>query len=176
MEAVGAYSLVWQDNQRLTQRVDRSVEELRESRARILAAADDERRRIERDLHDGGQQRLVALRIRLELAEESMEQDPARTRRMLHRLGDDIDAAIDDLRSLAADVYPSLLAARGLSDAIRTAALQSPLPVSVEVERQRPLPRGGRDRRLLLLPRSTAERGQARAGRGDGVCLAKPKW
>ena len=133
VEAVGAYSLVWQDNQRLTQRVDKSVEELRESRARILAAADDERRRIERDLHDGGQQRLVALRIRLELAEESMEQDPARTRRMLHRLGDDIDAAIDDLRSLAADVYPSLLAARGLSDAIRTAALQSPLPVSVEV-------------------------------------------
>ena len=133
VEAVGAYSLVWQDNQRLTQRVDQSVEELRESRARILAAADDERRRIERDLHDGGQQRLVALRIRLQLAEESMEQDPDRTRRMLHRLGDDIDAAIDDLRSLAADVYPSLLAARGLSDAIRTAALQSPLAVSVEI-------------------------------------------
>lgn len=133
VEAVGAYSLVWQDNQRLTQRVDKSVEELRESRARILAAADDERRRIERDLHDGGQQRLVALRIRLELAEESLDLDPDRTRRMLHRLGDDIDAAIDDLRSLAADVYPSLLAARGLSDAIRTAALQSPLPVSVEV-------------------------------------------
>ena len=133
VEAVGAYALVWQDNEHLTQRVDRSVAELRESRARILAAADDERRRIERDLHDGGQQRLVALRIRLELAEETIEQDPARTRRMLHRLGDDIDAAIDDLRSLAADVYPSLLAARGLSDAIRTAALQSPLPVSVEV-------------------------------------------
>ena len=133
VETVGAYSLVWQDNQRLTQRVDKSVEELRESRARILAAADDERRRIERDLHDGGQQRLVALRIRLELAEETIEQDPARTRRMLHRLGDDIDAAIDDLRSLAADVYPSLLAARGLSDAVRTAALQCPVPVSVEV-------------------------------------------
>jgi signal transduction histidine kinase len=133
VQAVGAYSLVWQDNQRLTQRVDKSVEELRESRARILAAADDERRRIERDLHDGGQQRLVALRIRLELAEETIEQDPARTRRMLHRLGDDIDAAIDDLRSLAADVYPSLLAARGLSDAVRTAALQCPVPVSVEV-------------------------------------------
>ena len=133
VEAVGAYALVWQDNEHLTQRVDRSVAELRESRARILAAADDERRRIERDLHDGGQQRLVALRIRLALAEETIEEDPARTRRMLHRLGDDIDAAIDDLRSLAADVYPSLLAARGLSDAIRTAALQCPVPVSVEV-------------------------------------------
>ena len=62
-----------------------------------------------------------------------MEESPAQTRRMLHRLGDDVDAAIDDLRSVAADVYPSLLAARGLPDAIRTAALQSPVPVSVAV-------------------------------------------
>jgi signal transduction histidine kinase len=133
VEAVGAYALVWDDNQRLAERVDKSLDELRESRARLVAAADDERRRIERDLHDGGQQRLVALRIRLELAEEMMAESPAQTRRMLHRLGDDVDAAIDDLRSVAADVYPSLLAARGLPDAIRTAALQSPVPVSVTV-------------------------------------------
>jgi signal transduction histidine kinase len=133
VEAVGAYALVWDDNQRLAERVDQSLDELRESRARLVAAADDERRRIERDLHDGGQQRLVALRIRLELAEEMMEESPAQTRRMLHRLGDDVDAAIDDLRSVAADVYPSLLAARGLPDAIRTAALQSPVPVAVAV-------------------------------------------
>jgi signal transduction histidine kinase len=133
VEAVGAYAFVWGDNRRLAERVDKSLDELRESRARLVAAADDERRRIERDLHDGGQQRLVALRIRLELAEETMGQSPAQTRAMLHRLGDDVDAAIDDLRSLAADVYPSLLAARGLPDAIRTAALQSPVPVSVAV-------------------------------------------
>jgi signal transduction histidine kinase len=133
VEAVGAYAFVWDDNQRLADRVDKSLDELRESRARLVAAADDERRRIERDLHDGGQQRLVALRIRLELADEMMEESPAQTRRMLHRLGDDVDAAIDDLRSVAADVYPSLLAARGLPDAIRTAALQSPVPVSVAV-------------------------------------------
>jgi signal transduction histidine kinase len=133
VQAVGAYALVWDDNQRLTKRVDKSLDELRESRARLVAAADDERRRIERDLHDGGQQRLVALRIRLELAEEMMDESPAQARRMLHRLGDDVDAAIDDLRSVAAEVYPSLLAARGLPDAIRTAALQSPVPVSVAV-------------------------------------------
>jgi signal transduction histidine kinase len=133
VEAVGAYAFVWGDNRRLAERVDKSLDELRESRARLVAAADDERRRIERDLHDGGQQRLVALRIRLELAEETMGQSPAQTRAMLHRLGDDVDAAIDDLRSLAADVYPSLLAARGLPDAIRTAALQSAVPVSVAV-------------------------------------------
>jgi signal transduction histidine kinase len=138
VEAVGAYVFVWDDNQRLTARVERSLTDLRESRARILAAADEERRRIERDLHDGGQQRLVALRIRLELAEEVMGQDPRRAREMLHRLGAEIDAALDELRSLAAGVYPSLLAARGLPDALRTAALRSPVPTSVEVE--------GRDR------------------------------
>jgi signal transduction histidine kinase len=114
--------------------VESSLTELRESRARILAAADDERRRIERDLHDGGQQRLVALRIRLELAEEVMSQDPGRARSVLHRLGGEVDAALDELRSLAAGVYPSLLSARGLSDALRTAALQSPMPTSVKVD------------------------------------------
>jgi signal transduction histidine kinase len=134
IEAVGAYAFVWDDNWRLAARVESSLKELRESRARILAAADDERRRIERDLHDGGQQRLVALRIRLELAEELMKDDPPRARRMLHRLGGDVDAALEELRSLAAGVYPSLLSARGLNDAIRTAALQSPLPTSVEVD------------------------------------------
>jgi signal transduction histidine kinase len=134
VEAVGAYAFVWDDNRRLAARVESSLTELRASRARILAAADEERRRIERDLHDGGQQRLVALRIRLELAEELMDQDPGRATEMLHRLGGEIDAALDELRSLAAGVYPSLLAARGLPDALRTAALQSPVPTSVQVE------------------------------------------
>jgi signal transduction histidine kinase len=134
VEVVGAYAFVWDDNRRLTERVETSLTELRASRARILAAADEERRRIERDLHDGGQQRLVALRIRLELAEELMRQDPARARGMLHLLGGEVEAALDELRSLAAGVYPSLLAARGLPDAIRTAALQSPVPTLVEVD------------------------------------------
>jgi signal transduction histidine kinase len=133
VEAVGAYAFIRDDNRRLAARVESSLTELRESRARILAAADDERRRIERDLHDGGQQRLVALRIRLVLAEETMGQDPGRARSMVHRLGDEVDLALDELRSLAAGVYPSLLAARGLSDAIRTAALESPMPTRVDI-------------------------------------------
>jgi len=133
VQTVGAYALTWEDNHRLAARVDESLRELRESRARILAAADDERRRIERDLHDGGQQRLVALRIRLELADEAMRQSPARARRMLQQLGTEVDAALDELRSLAAGVYPSLLADRGLTDALRSAALRSPVPVSVAV-------------------------------------------
>jgi len=131
VQTVGAYALTWEDNHRLAARVEESLRELRESRARILAAADDERRRIERDLHDGGQQRLVALRVRLELADETMRESPARARRMLRQLGAEVDAALDELRALAAGVYPSLLADRGLTDALRSAALRSPVPVSV---------------------------------------------
>jgi signal transduction histidine kinase len=134
VEAVGAYAFVWDDNRRLAARVESSLTELRASRARILAAADEERRRIERDLHDGGQQRLVALRIRLELAEELMDQDPGQAREVLHRLGGEVDAALDELRALAAGVYPAVLAARGLSEAIRNAALQSPVPATVKID------------------------------------------
>jgi signal transduction histidine kinase len=133
VQTVGAYALTWEDNHRLAARVEESLRELRESRARILAAADDERRRIERDLHDGGQQRLVALRVRLELADETMRDSPSRARRMLRQLGAEVDAALDELRSLAAGVYPSVLADRGLTDALRSAALRSPVPVSVAV-------------------------------------------
>ena len=133
VQTVGAYALTWEDNHRLAARVEESLRELRESRARILAAADDERRRIERDLHDGGQQRLVALRVRLELADETMRDSPARARRMLQQLGAEVDAALDELRSLAAGVYPSLLADRGLTEALRSAALRSPVPVSMAV-------------------------------------------
>ena len=133
VQTVGSYALAWEDNHRLAARVEESLRELRESRARILAAADDERRRIERDLHDGGQQRLVALRVRLELADETMRESPARARRMLRQLGAEVDAALEELRSLAAGVYPSLLADRGLTDALRSAARHSPVPASVDI-------------------------------------------
>jgi signal transduction histidine kinase len=133
LEAVGGFALVWDENQRLAERVDTSNDELQESRARILAAADNERRRIERDLHDGGQQRLVALRIRLQLAEEMMVTSPAGAREMLQRLARDVDGVLEELRSLAAGVYPAALAAHGLLDAVRAVATESPLPVHVKV-------------------------------------------
>ena len=134
VEAVGSYAFVWDDNRRLAAQVEESLADLRASRARILIAADDERRRIERDLHDGGQQRLVALRIRLELADEMLATSPARAREMLHRLGDDVEAALEELRALAAGVYPPMLEDRGLPAAIRAAALQSPVPSKISVD------------------------------------------
>lgn len=106
--------------------------ELRDSRARIQAAADTERHRIERDLHDGAQQRLVALRIRLNLAADLMPSDPRSGARILRELVIEAEEALEDVRSLAAGVYPSLLADEGIPDALRALARRASLPTEVE--------------------------------------------
>jgi signal transduction histidine kinase len=135
VEAAGTYAAMALDNHDLVAQVRVSLREVQESRARILASADAERRRIERDLHDGAQQRLVALRIKLELAEELLPHDPLGGRALLHEIGDETVEALEDVRSLAHGVYPALLTQRGLGDALRDAALRSPVPVSLQVGR-----------------------------------------
>ncbi len=94
--------------------------------ARLRAAADAERRRIERDLHDGAQQDLVALAVNLQLARQLADTDLKAATSLLDELRDDVQGTLDGLRSLAHGVYPSLLPLRGLADALRT------LPVPVE--------------------------------------------
>jgi signal transduction histidine kinase len=131
IETAAAYATMTLKNQALTARVNSSLRELRESRARVLATADHERRRLERDLHDGAQQRLVALRIRLELTEELIRQDRGRGLERLHALGAEVDEAVDEIRALARGVYPSLLADRGLAEALRAVALRTPIVTRV---------------------------------------------
>jgi signal transduction histidine kinase len=126
-----AYALMTLDNQRLAAQTRGLLREVSESRRRIQATADDERRRIERDLHDGAQQRLVALRIKLELEAEQTERGDPERAATLRRLGSDVEDAIDEMRSLARGIYPAALADRGLVDALRGAALQSPLPTTL---------------------------------------------
>src|SRR3954454_22052979 len=104
--------------------------ELRSSRARIIEAGDAERRRIERDIHDSAQQRLVALRINLALTGEQLEGDDERA--AVERLGHDVDQAIDELRSVASGVYPAALSDDGIAAALRVIALDAALPVTVE--------------------------------------------
>ena len=130
-EVAGGFALVALENQRLAAELRSSLRELRDSRARILSATDQERRRIERDLHDGAQQRLVALGIKLELARELVESDPHGGAELLREIGTDVDDALGDMRSLAHGVYPSLLADYGLAQALRTAAEAGPLPSTV---------------------------------------------
>ena len=100
-DVAGGFALMALENQRLETQLRSSLRELRESRGRIMSAADLERRRIERDLHDGAQQRLVSLRIQLELAGDLVEAHPERAGRRLRELGRDVDDAVDEVRSLA---------------------------------------------------------------------------
>jgi signal transduction histidine kinase len=106
--------------------------ELRDSRARILEAGHAARRRIERDLHDSAQQRLIALRIHLTLAGEQLDQAPERA--MIERLGAEVDETIDELRDVARGVYPPALEQGGLVAALNAVALRSPIPVTVRDE------------------------------------------
>ena len=107
--------------------------ELRESRARIVASGDAERRRLERDIHDGAQQNLAALAIELRLAHDMIDSDPAAAARMLDGMTGELQDTIRELRELAHGIYPPLLADGGLAPALGAAAARSPLQVDVDV-------------------------------------------
>jgi signal transduction histidine kinase len=110
-----------------------ALRELADTRAGLVATADAERRRIERDIHDGAQQRLVALGIRVSLADELVDRDPAQAHAMMRTLKDEIDQAVDELRSLAAGIYPAVLTDHGLAPALRELARHASRPVHVDV-------------------------------------------
>ncbi|MBV9093258.1 MAG: hypothetical protein JO132_05205 [Streptosporangiaceae bacterium] len=109
----------------------KQADELRRSRARIVASGDAERRRVERNLHDGAQQHLVALAINLRLTRDIVADDPQAAAAMLDQLADDVKATIQELRELAHGIYPPLLADSGLGEALRAAGQRSPQPVRV---------------------------------------------
>ena len=106
--------------------------ELQASRARVVATADEERRRIERDLHDGAQQNLVALAVNLRLARELLAGDPESSAGILDELGASVRDTIGELRALAHGIYPPLLMESGLPAALRTAADRCPLLTEVD--------------------------------------------
>ena len=110
----------------------RLIEELRASRRRLVAAQDAERRRLERNIHDGAQQQLVALQVKQRLVESTIERDPSKALGMMSQLQADTTGALETLRDLARGIYPPLLADQGLGAALESQARKSPVPVSVE--------------------------------------------
>ncbi len=119
-------------NQLLTERLEARVGELRESRRRLVAVQDETRRRLERDLHDGAQQQLVALKVKLGLGRAIAEKDGAsRTAELLDRLSGQADQAVDAMREFARGVYPPLLEAEGLASAITAQGRRTSIPVTV---------------------------------------------
>jgi signal transduction histidine kinase len=110
------------------------IEDLRASRQRLVTAQDQERRRIERNIHDGAQQQLVALAVKLKLADALVGKDEERTHALLADLQTETNQALEDLRDLARGIYPPLLADKGLGAALESQARKSAVPVSVETD------------------------------------------
>ena len=114
--------------------------ELTTSRARIVAAADDTRRRIERDLHDGAQQRLVSLGLKLRLAEDSVTPEQMSLREQISDVVTGLVAVSDELREISRGIHPAILSKGGLGPALRTLARRSATPVNLDVAVPRRLP------------------------------------
>jgi signal transduction histidine kinase len=112
----------------------RLIEELRASRQRIVSAQDARAKALERNIHDGAQQQLVALMVKLRLAEGLADRDPARIKGFLRDLQADTNQTLDDLRELARGVYPPLLADRGLADALAAQARRGTVHVTVDAD------------------------------------------
>ena len=117
-----------------------SRSELAASRARIVAAADEARRRIERDLHDGAQQRLVSLALRLRLAASAIPPDLGEVREGLAQAGSELDEVLDDLREISRGIHPAILSEGGLGPALKTLARRSSVPVELAVRVDERLP------------------------------------
>jgi signal transduction histidine kinase len=121
-------------NVRLDSALQESLEELKASRARIVAAGDRERRRIERDIHDGAQQQLIALAVKLNLAGSVVRRDAEKTEELLAQLEAEAQDALENLRDLARGIYPPLLSDRGLAVALEAQARKATFPVRVEAD------------------------------------------
>jgi PAS domain S-box-containing protein len=116
---------------RLNDELHTRLEELAASRARIVTAGDVERRRLERNLHDGAQQRIVALALTLRVALAKLENDPAAARPLLAGAGEELSLALDELRELARGLHPAVLTDRGLRAAVEALARRAPVPVEI---------------------------------------------
>jgi signal transduction histidine kinase len=115
------------------------VDTLRDARERIIAAADEERRRIERDLHDGAQQRLITLCLTLGLAEQRIHDDPDGAALLVAQAREEAQLAVKELRELARGIHPAVLSDHGLGPALEALASRAPVPVQISGVPSEPL-------------------------------------
>jgi signal transduction histidine kinase len=173
---VGAAAALALENERLQAELRATIEDLRASRARIVHAADEERRRIERNLHDGAQQRLLALSFALGLAESEVPAELEKVRTLVGEAKEELSDAIEELRELAHGIHPQILSERGLAAALETLAARSPLPVKVSAPEER-LPEPVEAAAYYLVSEAVANatkharahRVQITVGRSDGA-------
>jgi signal transduction histidine kinase len=131
VRAVGAAASLALLNERLEAELRAKVAELRRSRERMLKIGLEERRRLERDLHDGAQQRLVSMALNIRLARAKLNEDPLAADKLLESAGQELDSALEELRELARGIHPAVLTDRGLGTALETLASRAPVPVEL---------------------------------------------
>jgi signal transduction histidine kinase len=132
LEPVAAAAALALENERLQAELRARLEDLRASRARLVHAADEARQRLERNLHDGAQQRLVALSLTLRLAQAKLDSDPAGAQQLIEAAAAEAASANEELRELARGLHPAVLRERGLGPALETLAARAPFPVEVD--------------------------------------------
>jgi signal transduction histidine kinase len=140
LDAVMVAAKLALENERLDAELRARLQDLEASRARIVEAGYAERKRVERDLHDGAQQRLVGLALNLRLAKSMQESDPEQAAAILDEASEDLAQATEELRELARGIHPAVLSSRGLPAAIKALAARTPLPVEVETSVEERLP------------------------------------
>jgi signal transduction histidine kinase len=140
LRAAGAAAALALDNERLQAELRARFDELKASRARIVEAADEERKRIERNLHDGTQQRLTSVALALGLAESKLASDPDAVGESVRQAKQTLETALAELRDLSHGIHPSVLTTRGLGPALEDLAYAAPLPVTVVAELNGRLP------------------------------------
>lgn len=128
----GLLALLWRQKSGLEDELSASTHDLEVSRRRLLDAAVAERQRIQRDLHDSAQQHLVGMRVKLGLAQGSIGRDQARTERLLSGLQCELEAALQEVRSLANGVYPAVLTQYGIAGALKAVCRRASMPVSLQ--------------------------------------------
>jgi signal transduction histidine kinase len=132
LQASGAAARLALENERLQAELRLQLEEMRASRVRIVSAGDEERRRLERDLHDGAQQRLLSLGLALQLARAELGPGANGATTLLGEAEAELAAALEELRELAQGIHPAVLTEHGLGPALKTLAARSPLPVELQ--------------------------------------------
>jgi len=131
LDAAGAAARLALENERLQAELRRQLDEVQESRGRIVQAGDDERRRLERNLHDGAQQRLLGLGLALQLVRSHLGGEPEAAAELLGEAEQELRSALDELRELARGIHPAILTDRGLDAALRALAERSTVPVTI---------------------------------------------
>jgi signal transduction histidine kinase len=173
VEAVAAAAALALENERLEAELRARVAELQESRSKLIEVSMAERRSLERDLHDGAQQRLVALSVQVGLAKRRLHSDPAGAAELLDRAGDELRLALEELRELARGIHPAILTDRGLEPALQALIDRAPLAVELDVAPAERLPGAVEAAAYFVVAESLTNIAKYASARSASVAVAR---